>query len=200
MARTLPSYAVLGEDASDASTVKVLIRRIAKTPSLPISPKGFDGAGDLLKKGARQIQEYRRRGIVKFIVVYDADGPDPDQCRHRAIEQILAPAGIEDEGIAVIPVQELESWILADIESVTRVITSWTPNSIAHPESIESPKDVIESLSRNARKRQRYFHREHNEKVAEHLRLDVVAKKCRSFRPLVEFVRRDFPDADTSVS
>ncbi len=90
----------------------------------------------------------------------------------------------------MIPVQELEAWILADIESVANVIPSWRLKPIDNPERIPSPKERLEKLSCGENKKQRYYHATHNEMVAPHLDLATREKKCPSFRPLAAFVRK----------
>lgn len=45
-------YGVLGEDKSDVATLKVLIRRLANDEKVSI--KGYDGCGEMLRKGGKQ--------------------------------------------------------------------------------------------------------------------------------------------------
>lgn len=59
---------------------------------------------------------------------------------------------------------------------------------ISHPESIHKPKEFLGRLSRDTKGKSRYSHAVHNEKVAQHLNLDQVRKKCPSFQPLVDLV------------
>lgn len=74
-------YAVLGEDRSDAETLQVLIRAIAQNDRLPIKLKGYDGCGVLLRKAARDLDEFLGLGCERFIVAYDADRADPNARR-----------------------------------------------------------------------------------------------------------------------
>ncbi len=90
----------------------------------------------------------------------------------------------------IVPVQELEAWILADIQSVSKVFTSWRPQPISNPEGINSPKEFLEKLSRAANHKPRYAHAVHNARVAEHLDIDILMTKCPSFLPLANFVRK----------
>ncbi len=90
----------------------------------------------------------------------------------------------------VIPVQELEAWILADIECASKVFPSWKPSPIHNPEGISKPKEHLEKLSRDSKQRPRYRHAIHNEQVAKHLDLEKVARKCPAFTVLAAFVRR----------
>ena len=106
------------------------------------------------------------------------------------MQQIVRPSGLAQDCCIVIPVQELEAWILADIECASKIFTSWRPSPIENPEGIPDPKEHLEKLSRDSRQRPRYSHAIHNEKMAEHLDLDKVAQKCPAFRTLVAFVEK----------
>ena len=79
---------------------------------------------------------------------------------------------------------------LADIESVDRVCTGWRPPPvpIRQPEHINSPKEHLEKLSRDSRKKPRYSHATHNPRFAEYIDLAKVYRKCPSFRPLRDFI------------
>jgi len=183
-------YGILGEHKSDVATLKVIIRRLAGNDKLSIHGKGYGGCGELLRKGAREIQ-----GLIdaydcsRFIVCRDADGPTPDDSRSKVLNQIVRPSGVDEDCCVVVPVQELEAWILADLPAVSNVITGWRPPDITkQPESIESPKEYLEHLSRSSNKRPRYSHATHNEKVAMYLDLNKIQRMCPSFRPLVAFV------------
>lgn len=181
-------YGILGEDTSDVNTLKILARKIVNDPSLPIKVKGYDGCAEMLRKGAAQLRLFRSLGCRRMIVCYDADGPDPSG-RHAVVErQIIRESQIEEPCCILIPVQELEAWILADVEAVTRIWKSWKPKPILNPERIDSPKEHLERLSRDEKRHQRYHHAIHNERVAEFLDLAKVHQKCPSFRPLVQFM------------
>jgi hypothetical protein len=182
-------YGILGEDNSDVATLKVLVRRLANDESLPIKGKGYDGAGEMLCKGAKQLNLFKAlHSCRRFIVCHDADGPDPDPKRVLVNEKIVKPSGITDDCCILVPVQELEAWILADIECAVKIFPSWQPAPIQNPEKIASPKEHLEKLSRDSKQRPRYSHAVHNEKMARHLDLDKVRNKCPAFSTLVQFV------------
>lgn len=182
-------YGILGEDQSDVATLAVLVRRLACNDGLRVLRRGFDGCGQMLRKGARELRAFQQLNCRRFIVCHDADGPDPGPARRLVREKVVAPARLGDDCCIVVPVQELEAWILADIECATRIFTSWQPSSIQNPEAIESPKEHLEKLSRQGNHRPRYSHATHNERMAKYLDLDRVARKCPSFRVLSAFVR-----------
>lgn len=180
-------YGIIGEDASDVGVLKVIIRRLANDNSLPIDAKGYGGCAEMLRKGARQFRLFANKGVTKFIVCYDADRADPVARFDEAKRKIWAAANVVGDCCIVIPIQELEAWILADLSAVTNVIKSWTPADVTNPENITDPKEHLEKLSRQ-QQRPRYVHAIHNERIAHHLNLTKVAQKCPSFLPLKNFV------------
>lgn len=132
-------YGILGEDKSDVATLKVLIRRLERSDSIPVKTKGYDGCGEMLRKGAKQLRLFTRLGCNRFVVCYDSDGEEPNARYHKIVESIIRPSGLTGlrEIICIlIPVQEIEAWILADIEAVSNIIKSWHPKPIYNPETI----------------------------------------------------------------
>ncbi len=181
-------YGILGEDDSDVATLRVLVRRLAGDPSLSIRGKGYGGCAEMLRKGATQLRLFQNLKCTRFIVCHDADGPDPAPSRDRVHNRIIKPSAIGTDYCIVVPVQELEAWILADIECATKIISSWRPSGISNPEKIACPKEYLERLSAADNKKSRYIHTLHNEKIAKYLDLAKLRKKCPSFRQLAEFV------------
>ncbi len=172
------------------ATLKVLVRRLVKNASLPINGRGYEGANEMLRNGAKQLDLFKTLyACERFIVCHDADGLDPAPKRLLVQERIVMPSKVADACCIVVPVQELEAWILADIECAVKVFPSWRPSPIQNPERIDSPEEYLKRLSRDNKKRPRYDHVIHNEKMAKHLDLDKVQKKCPAFLVLVSFVR-----------
>jgi hypothetical protein len=183
-------YAILGEDDSDVDMLFALVRRIAKNPKLSIKKMGYCGCGELLTKGARQIRAYQKVGCKKFIICYDSDDSKPISRYQEIVDKIIKKSGVDAEFCALVPVQEIESWILADIGAVTKIISSWVPDKeIISPELIKDPKEYLEGLSRAKNLKPRYTHATHNPQIAEHLDLEIIIKKCSSSLPLFELVQ-----------
>ena len=181
-------YAVLGEDKSDVETIKELIFRIANNRSLTIKCHGYSSCGEMLRKGAMQLQMFKEIGCKRFIICYDSDRADPEERKQSIIDDIIKPAGFDAIFCALVPIQEIEAWILADINAVTNIIKGWAPTKeITNPESIQDPKEHLEKMSRE-RQRPRYSHAIHNPKIAKYLNIQLVAKRCPSFLPLMNIV------------
>ena len=144
-------YGIIGEDKSDVDTLKVLIRRLGEDEGIRIRPKGYEGCGEMLKKGCAQLAAFADLGCTRFVISFDSDGLDPRGRREAVLQQLVIPNSIEKKCCIVIPVQELEAWILADIVAVAQVFPSWLPKAIENPENIPSPKEHREKLSRGCK-------------------------------------------------
>lgn len=185
-------FAILGEDRSDADTVTVLVQRLYqekhkdKKSRPSIAAKGYHGWSDICRKGAnRDLGGYLALGCHKFIVCVDADGPDHESRRKTIQHNVINKSGVARNYCVVIPVQEIEAWMLADIEQASNIIAAWSPKPIQNPEAINSPKERLRRLSRlPGTKRARYDEVRDNKRLAAYLRLDVVKKKCPSFGTL----------------
>jgi hypothetical protein len=185
-------YAVIAEDANDFACLKVLIRRLANDQSVRIKGKGYAGCGDMLNKGKRDLQSYGQQGCHKFIICYDRDRDCAQKRYEEVIAKIIKPANIKNPHNLIcilIPTEEIEAWILADIQAVSKIIPTWQPSQEYHqPETVNSPKEHLTRLSRDNRVKPLYVYTVHNERILEHIDLDKVKKKCPSFVELAVFV------------
>lgn len=183
-------YAILAEDKSDVETLKVLIRRVAENQNISVKGVGYSGCSQMLNKGARQLQAFYESGACKrFVVCYDSDKESPVARRQEIIRRVVSPSRVTAPICVLIPVQEIETWILADINAVSKVISGWRPDVVvSNPEGVNDPKEYLEKISRQ-NQRPRYTHAVHNQKIAQYLNIDEIYKKCPSFRPLYEIVK-----------
>jgi hypothetical protein len=181
--------AVLAEDNSDAETLVVIVRRLLNNERAPVLKKGFNGCGELCRKATAHINMFRNRGAKRFVICHDSDRTPPEEVHRKIHDTIVRPTGIAANSLVVIPVEEIEAWIIADEAAVRSVIPSFELTPVAHPETKSSPKEWLEDQSRVRTARPLYSHATHNPRVAEHLNFERVAQKCPSFRPLVAFIQ-----------
>jgi hypothetical protein len=188
-------YAVIAEDTSDLNCLKILIKRLAKDNAISIAGKGYKCCGDMLSKGAKQLKIYDKQNYRKFIICYDRDKDKVVKRYEQVISEIIKPSGIKKSRNSiciVIPTEEIEAWILADLRAVSNVFLSWQPDDIyPNPEKISDPKETLIKLSRINKPRPLYNHNTHNEQVMKHIDLDIVKQKCPSFAELADFVKND---------
>jgi len=185
-------FAVLAEDKSDAETLAALIRRILEDDRLSVAQKGFGGCGQLRNKAESHIVRFRRDGCTHFLICHDADGVDPTEIRRRVRGAISASLAWSEKTHAIIvPVQEIEAWMIADEKAVASTIPSLSIPRTAHPETIRRPKEWLVDASRKGNSKPLYAPAIFNPKVAKALDVDKVAGKCPSFRELANFVRNE---------
>lgn len=182
-------FVVLTEDDYDFAAFKHLIRRLANDPRLPIGGRGYDGCSEMLNKGARFLNAAKPPVHYRCIVVHDCDDKDERALRLEVERRIFRAAGLRNEYCIVVPREEIEAWILADFGAIKKIVPSWDPpKEIASPETLSKPKEYLHKLSRDAKMRPR-ISEANNPRLMEHLDLNVVERKCPSFRVFAEFVR-----------
>lgn len=180
---------ILAEDRSDADALKVIVRRLSSTPNVTVKAKGFSGCGELCRKAGAYLNDFETQGITRVVICHDADGPDPGPALAKVHE------GLRQRGVAlggsrriIVPVQELEAWIIADEAAIAAVIPLLRIRPVARPETQGSPKEWLIGESSRGRSRPLYVPTTYNARVAEHLDFAKVSAKCPSFNPLMTFV------------
>lgn len=189
-------YVVIAEASSDIDCLKILIRNLANNKSIPIEGKGFGSCGDMLNKGAKLLSFYgKQKESHKFIICYDRDKDSAQQRYEQVISKIIKPAEIKKAGNLIcilIPTEEIEAWILADIKAVSKVFSSFqSKKEFLHPETVANPKETLESLINKDKQRPLYTDTSDNKQIMEYLDLEIVKKKCPSFAELADFVENN---------
>lgn len=180
------SIGIIAEDTSDVDVVDAVIEKISH---VPYKIERFVGNG-CAKSGrnvAFGVQNLRDRGCRYLIVVHDADGTSATALRG----QIVAALGASPIApfIVIIPVQEIEAWLLADHEAIRRALRlPLTVNQVANPEAILRPKEKLRDLIfLKSKSKIRYINSIHNKKIAKECSINKL-KRCNSFIPLSSFL------------
>ena len=196
-----PFHGVLGEDDSDAETLAILIRRLREARGLRpirIKPFGYEGCAQLLRRGATQLTAWEKVGCVRAYVCHDADrgipgrreAVSPEERTEIIQKQIIRASTVKIPCNAVVPVQEIEAWMLGDIANLGELF-HWCRGLPQHvnPESINDPKEHIIRLSRNPQTgKTRYHPPTHNPVMAQSIDLGLLLQRCPSFVALAQFV------------
>ena len=181
-------FAVFAEDETDAVVLQTIIRKLLGNDRAHVPKKGFRGKGNLLKDIPLEILSYAIKGATHFVICQDSDGETPAQVKTRISNKLSRRSHNHLIYFVAVPVQELEAWLIADEEAIRKAIPSFVLKPQANPEMIPNPKEWLIRRSRINSARPLYAPATYNQKVALHLDLEKVAKKCPSFSELKEFV------------
>jgi len=184
---------VLGEQSSDCEFIQIMVGRISKQANLRFAKKSFDGCGNLLREGGKHLKNLLAAGVNQFIVCIDADGKDVAERQQEVRTRIFDAASFKQEecnATIVVPVQEIESWILANASAFNTPFPSWNLKDHKSPESIADPKRVLEKSTQLHNGRPRYSPMTHNRVAAEHLDIKKLCTVCPSFKTFHEFVEK----------
>jgi hypothetical protein len=165
---------IIMEDKADVACIKVLIEKI--TPGkYAIKGIGTKGGGKMFNavKMTAWTRSFYAESCNLLLVIHDLDRDritnelnDEKQLKAN-LETALANNPISKKCI-VIPIEELEAWLLSD--------------KYSHPQSIPNPKKELRKLNRN-------YLTSDNAKIAGRININDIAGKCPSFRPLQEFLK-----------
>ncbi len=182
-------WAVLAEDWSDVDAIVVLLKRISGIDNQKIFRKGFNGCGALRTKACRIMGEFSTKGATRFIICHDSDGVDVGEIKAKFVATLNDPrcAGLDHQ--VIVPVQELEAWIIADESAIKRAIPSLSIRNVSAPESLASPKEWLVNESRRGRSKPLFVPSLHNKLVASFIDLAKLERKCPSFLELRKFVK-----------
>ena len=176
------SIEIIAEDESDIAVVKTLIGKIATVP-FSVKSTAAGGCGKIAGKCRIWAQNLQERGCRYLLIIHDLDTRILNTLRTE-LTAALKPCPIGSH-LIVIPVREIEAWLLADHVAVTRAMKLQRAlNEVANPEAILRPKERLADLvyTRSGTKR-RYLNTVDNAKIAEHCIINNL-KRCASFVPL----------------
>ncbi len=185
-------FGVISEDQTDGDVIRVVIHRLAGE-EVPVKVRGQKGCSKIKAKAARIIADLvAKNDVSDIIVVHDLDrNPAPNQLNDEAqLRQLLLDCCqtrcAEIRRLICIPVEELEAWFWSD-EAVVKTVGRGYGNAHPTPHRIASPKEALQRLSRGVNAKPRYTTQD-NPDLASKLNLEVCAKRCPSFRSLIDFV------------
>jgi hypothetical protein len=177
---------IIAEDHSDVAVLKVLIGKMSQTPFSIRSAVG-GGCGKIVGKCRVWAQTLYEQGCRYLLLVHDLDTRITDQLRAQ-LTSALSPSPIELY-LVVIPVREIEAWLLADHVAITKAMKLEEKlNQVSNPEGIQRPKEYLADLVyRKSNKERRYVNALDNERIAELCGTNNL-RRCASFVPFFNFV------------
>ena len=180
---------VIAEDQSDVDVLRALIR---KTALKDFQVRQFlgKGHGKLISKCRPWAQVLKEKGCTLLLLVHDLDEKDIAVLR-KSLQDALTPSPIS-KFVIVIPVKELESWLLADHQAIKVALNlkRHLP-SVANPEGVMRPKERLRDLIyQYSDKKIEYVNTVHNLRIATSISIETLRERCESFAGLFDFVGR----------
>jgi len=178
---------IICEDQSDYDVLKILIGKANNKVSFV--PKFGHGCSRIRAKADSWVSELATRGCRFVLIVHDLDSRAEPELRSQISRKIHNCA--TSENLIVIPVRELEAWLLSDGAAINKAFElKESAKDHKNPESIDNPKEYIEDLVwRLSEKRIRYINTVGNARIAKHLQIDKL-KSVKSFQLMNSWVRR----------
>ncbi|MEJ0049602.1 MAG: DUF4276 family protein [Methylovirgula sp.] len=186
--RRVKRIGIIAEDHSDVGVLNQLIGKIAKSP-YTIRPFAAGGCGKMLGKADAWSKNLYDQGCRYLILVRDLDKENPATL-HGSLVSALGDI-LSKSRIVVIPVREIEAWLLADNEAIFRAMKlKKILAPIANPEAVADPKKLLARLIyTNSEHTRRYINAIHNEKIAAECSYDSLLR-CNSFKPFAQFIEQ----------
>lgn len=188
MTKKYPKFGIIAEDKSDVLSTGILIRRIARNNGIGVKGRSKNGCSILLRKCKDWAINLYESGCSLLVVVHDSDGKDPKVIM-KEIRNKLDSCPIVDN-LIVIPIQELEAWLLSDPEAIKKALKlKKVPKVKSNTELIDSPKEYLgKAINRASENEKLYINTKHNSMISEIISINIIRKKCPSFVPFYNFI------------
>lgn len=179
---------VIAEDSSDVQVINAILDKYMSSNLFSVKKFVGNGCGKLRNKCEAWATMLVKSGCEHILVFHDRDRNE-----EKEIRRILECKISKDEfpsSIIVIPVEELEAWLLSDAKAIKAVFNlRKAPKKINNCETIESPKEYLRDLVWQIGKK-RYLNTTHNKKIAE--QSDVANfQRCKSYLPFDKYIREN---------
>lgn len=177
---------VIAEDVSDVEVVIALFEKYVPRNTFYVRRFVGNGCGKLRSKCRTWAENLLRGGCEHIFLFHDRDRHKEEALRKSLLAKL--PPRDFPQSVIVIPVEEMEAWLLSDEEAIKAVFAlKETPKRYINCEDVNSPKEELERLVWVSGKK-RYLNTVHNKRIAEKTTLENL-RRCPSFVPFDEFVR-----------
>jgi hypothetical protein len=179
---------VIAEDKSDVEVVTEILAKYMARNAFSVKQFVGNGCGKVKQKCDSWTRLLLKRGCEHVFLLHDLDTNDEAKLR-KSLEKKLPPKDYPNSFI-VIPIEEVEAWLLSDAEAIQKVFDlPKLPKRITNCESVVSPKehlaDVVWTIGRK-----RYVNTIHNKKISEKISL-VNLNRCSSFATFDKYLREN---------
>lgn len=176
---------VIAEDISDVDVIEEIIAKKRKRNYFKIKKFVGHGCGKVRSKCRDWASNLRIQRCALLIVMHDLDENNLDELRAE-LQNALCPSPIAKH-IIVIPIREIEAWLLADHHAINKTFGLHL-KKITNPEEIRRPKERLRDLVYlKSNKSKVYVNTIHNRRIAANASLKELGR-CSSFVPLNDFL------------
>lgn len=177
---------IIAEDASDVDVVTNILGKYVDRSKFSVRKFVGNGCGKLRNKCDSWAETLFDGGCHHVLVFHDLDRHD--EASLRTLLQRKVPVKKFPRSLIVIPIEEMESWLLSDEAAIREVFNlKKLPPRIENCEIINSPKEHLTKLIWSIGKK-RYLNTAHNRKIAEKVSIDNL-RRCQSFKAFDDYVR-----------
>ncbi len=177
---------LIAEDISDISVIREIFLKYMNHNDFKVRKFVGNGCGKLRQKCTSWTHMLFKQGCEHVVIVHDLDKNIEAELIQLLNEKV--PKGKYPNSLIVIPVKELEAWLLTDslaLQKAFKLEKKPKPRKLV--EKIDSPKEYLKKLIWKTG-RKRYLNTVHNKSIASYTTLTNL-KRCKSFLPLDIYIR-----------
>ena len=176
---------VIAEEQNDVDVLRELTSKLTNENTFSFKKFVRHGSGALRRKCVAWADNLLIRGCTHLVVLVDLDDNNEEELRLELTNSVRHRGF--DAYVILIPVREIEAWLLADAKALQNVFAMVKmPKVPKSPEAIRRPKEKLRDIVWNATKK-RYLNTIHNKKIAAASRISKL-RICKSFRPYPLFI------------
>lgn len=176
---------VIAEDDSDVEVITEFLAKYMDRNGFSVKKFVGNGCGKVKQKCDSWTQNLFSGGCEHVFLFHDLDRNKENKLRADLKKKV--PPEKFPNSLIVIPIEELEGWLLSDANAIKQVFNlQKAPKEIHHCETIKSPKEHLEKLVWQAGKK-RYVNTIHNKKLSSHTSLENL-RRCESYKIFDSYV------------
>jgi hypothetical protein len=188
----MSTYGIVVEGEYDESALTEIIKKCFSS-EIEIIPRKCGGKDRLMAKFPAYLASFRyaKQGsyVDKAIVIRDAHGKDPEELK-RIMRGKIAGRNYPFPVKFVIIVQELEAWLLADEEAISRITQSRSGRVVQRvSESLECLSKPKETLYKILSEAGVAYAEAVAREIAKESDLNKIESRCRMFREFRQAVK-----------
>lgn len=169
---------IVAEDNSDVEVISEILSKYMQRNNFCVKKFIGGGCGKLRNKCDSWVSSLFKSGCDHVFVFHDLDRNNEKSLR-TLLKKKISPDKYPNS-LIVIPIEELEAWLLSDVDAIQKVFSlPKTPSKIHECENVPSPKEHLEDIVWKIGKK-RYVNTIHNKKISQHTSLENL-RRCESF-------------------